>query len=221
MTSMLNNTDVKEQLDHLKKSDHRLCKLIDSIGDIDIHYYSDIDGYTFLVREIVGQMISAQVKKILYNRFVILCDGEITAHKVAAFNIEKLRDVGLSTSKSRYIINLSKEISEGRLNLGELDNKSDEEVFKTLLKICGVGKWTAKMYLLFYLKRNDILPVEDMAFIQAYKWLYDTDDIKPSSIEKQCQNWHPYASLASRYMYKALDSGLTKIPINEFLSKSQ
>nr|DAO73628.1 MAG TPA: 3-methyladenine DNA glycosylase [Caudoviricetes sp.] len=67
------------------------------------------------------------------------------------------------------------------------------------------------MYLIFCLNRQDILPYEDVAFLQGYRWAYKTDDCSPSSIQKRCKKWKPYSSIASRYMYRALDTGLTKM----------
>ena len=64
--------------------------------------------------------------------------------------------------------------------------------------------------MLFRSNRLDVLPYEDGAFLQVYKWLYETDDIKPITIKQKCASWSPYASLAARYMYRALDNGLTK-----------
>lgn len=93
---------------------------------------------------------------------------------------------------------------------GRITKKDDEEVIKELTTIRGIGKWTAKMYLLFVLDRQDILPIEDGAFLQSYKWLYKTDDISRTSIEKKCKKWKPYSSIATRYLYRALDIGMTK-----------
>lgn len=86
----------------------------------------------------------------------------------------------------------------------------DEAVIKRLTSIRGIGTWSAKMYLIFVLNRLDILPFEDGAFLQAYKWLYKTDDLKSSSIVAKCAPWKPYSSLAARYLYRALDSGLVR-----------
>lgn len=66
------------------------------------------------------------------------------------------------------------------------------------------------MYLIFVLDRMNVLPYEDGAFLQAYKWLYDTSDTSISSIQKRCKKWSPYSSLAARYLYRFLDDGYTK-----------
>ncbi|MCC8014242.1 MAG: hypothetical protein LIO87_03520 [Eubacterium sp.] len=78
------------------------------------------------------------------------------------------------------------------------------------MKILGIGKWTAKMYLIFVLDCPDVLPVEDAAFLQAYKWLYKTEDCSEKSVYKKCKKWKPYSSIAARYLYRALDMGYTK-----------
>ena len=100
-----------------------------------------------------------------------------------------------------------------KLILSELQNLSNDEVIKKLTSLRGIGLWTAKMYLIFVLNRQNVLPVEDVAFLQSYKWMYKTDDISKNSVIKNCKKWSPYSSIAARYLYRALDTGLTK---NEF-----
>jgi DNA-3-methyladenine glycosylase II len=66
------------------------------------------------------------------------------------------------------------------------------------------------MYSIIVLDRPNVLPFGDGAFLQAYKWLYATDDLKPAAIKERCAPWSPYSSIAARYMYRALDNGLTR-----------
>ena len=207
-----------ESLDHLQKVDKRLSKVIERIGIIEYHSYNDIgDGFVFLVREIIGQMISSKVKKILYNRLLELCADEITPSIISALSIEDLRGIGLSKSKSEYIINLAKLTKEGSINFSVIRQMSDENVIKSLTAIKGIGNWTAKMYLIFFLQRENVLPYEDGAFLQAYKWLYNTQKVTQECISRKCKKWKPYQSIGARYLYQALDRGLTKIPLKEFL----
>ena len=72
------------------------------------------------------------------------------------------------------------------------------------------SRYNYNSYLLFVLNRQDILPLEDVAFLQAYGWLYKTQDRSRSSVEKKCRKWKPYSSIAARYLYRALDDGYTK-----------
>ena len=204
---------------YLSDVDKRLGRVIQEIGDLEPHDYSEVDGFTFLVREIVGQMISAKVKRTIYNRLLVLCEQEVTAPRIDALSITELRQIGLSNSKSNYIKNLAALAQSGSLKLEELALLPDDQVIKKLTAIKGIGQWTSKMYLLFFLGREDVLPFEDGAFIQAYRWLYNTNDVKPKDISKRCGKWSPYSSLASKYLYRALDSGLTALDIDYFLSQ--
>lgn len=95
----------------------------------------------------------------------------------------------------------------------EFKEMTDDEIIKRLTSLKGIGPWTAKMYLIFILDRQDVLPYEDGAFLQAYRWLYKTDDVSVDSVEKRCKKWKPYSSVAARFMYRALDYGFAK---NEF-----
>lgn len=208
----------REILEHLKGADSRLEKVIDRIGDLQISTYnSSSDEFVFLVREIVGQMISSNVKKVILQRLMDLCNNIISPETLTNLTIEQLRGIGLSNAKCGYILNLAKLVSAKELNFDYINSLDDEGVIKELTKIKGIGKWTSKMYLIFFLTRENILPYEDGAFLQAYKWLYNTQKANPESISRRCKKWEPYQSIGARYLYQALDQGLTKIPIKDFL----
>ena len=202
---------------HLKKVDVRLAKVIDYFGPIDIKKH-EFDSFFFLTREIVGQMISAKDKKVIFSRLLQLCEYKLNAENISKLTFEQLRKIGLSSSKTRFIKNLADISLNNKFDFQNLLTLSDDEVFHKLKRIDGIGNWTAKMYLLFFLQRDDILPYEDSAFLQSFKWLYNLSDVSKNSIISQCHCWKPYSSIASRYLYIALDSGLTKMPIDKFLN---
>ena len=87
---------------------------------------------------------------------------------------------------------------------------TDEDVIKTITSIHGLGMWSAKMYLIFVLNRQDVLPFEDVAFLQGYAWCYKTNKLDKDSITKKLKKLQPYRSIVARYLYKALDYGYTK-----------
>lgn len=207
-------------IQHLRQADSRLSKVIDRVGELDYTTYNDsTDGFSFLVKEIVGQMISSHVKHIIWDRLLTLCGNTPTPSNICSLSTEKFRDIGLSRSKSFYIHNLAEIVTKNEINFEELELLTDNEVIKILTSIKGIGNWTAKMYLIFFLQREDVLPFEDGAFLQAYRWLYNTNSTTPNDISKRCSKWKPYTSIGARYLYKALDIGLTKTPINIFLSE--
>ncbi len=208
---------MKQAINHLKANDQRLCKVIECLGDIPFHSHND--PFSFLVGEIVGQMLSNSVRKVIVERLIKLCGGIITPYTLLQHGIDEVKSVGMSASKAYYINNLAEKVKAKEINFEELEEFDDTTVIKELKKIKGIGDWTAKMFLIFYLGRNDVLPLEDGAFLQSYKWLYNTKNIKKNCIVKRCKKWKPYSSIGARYMYVALDRGLTKIPIKDFLSK--
>ena len=145
-----------------------------------------------------------------FGRFTELCGGIISPEIVSSLTDEQIKSTGTSINKVRCIRSLTDAIIDKSLSLDAFRDYQDEDVIKDLTSIKGIGQWTAKMFLLFVLNRNDILPYEDVAFLQSYQWLYKTNIIDKSSVEKRCKKWKPYSSIAARYMYRALDSGLTK-----------
>lgn len=208
----------KEAVEHLISADSRLKKVIESVGELQIYRYGSSDVLIFLVREIVGQMISSGVKKLIFQRLLDLCNNNITPETLNNLTVEQLHEIGLSNAKSNYILNLAHLVSVKAIDFDYINSLNDDEALKELVKIKGIGKWTAKMYLIFFLQRENILPYEDGAFLQAYKWLYNTKNVTPESISRKCKKWKPYQSIGARYMYQALDRGLTKIPLKEFLA---
>ena len=193
---------------YLCKKDKRLAKVIEMVGPIS--YTIHDDSYAFIIHEIIEQMLSIKAGTKIYDRLVKLCDGEIIPQKVNCLSDEQIKSIGTSNSKVTFIRSITNEVVSGRFNFENLKNLSDEDIYKKLLSLRGVGNWTAKMYLIFVLDRQDILPYEDVAFLQAYRWIYKTNDKSRNSIVKKCKKWKPYSSIASRYLYCALDLGLTK-----------
>ena len=194
---------------YLCKKDKRLAKVISMVGPITYSPHED-DPYRFLVHEIIEQMLSVKAGQKIFLRLEELCAGEINPDIIAQLTDEQIRSTGTSNAKVEYIRNLTNALESGSLSFDKLPGMSDTEVIHEMTKIRGIGAWTAKMYLMFVLNRPDILPVEDGAFLQGYRWAYKTDDCNPASITKKCKKWKPYSSIAARFFYRALDMGMTK-----------
>lgn len=194
---------------YLCKKDKRLAKVISMVGPITYSPHED-DPYRFLIHEIIEQMLSVKAGQKIFSRLETLCAGEINPDNVSALTDEQIRGTGTSNAKVEYIRNLTDALESGTLSFSKLSEMPDKEVIREMTRIRGIGTWTAKMYLMFVLNRPDILPIEDGAFLQGYRWAYKTDDCNPASVTKKCKKWKPYSSIAARYLYRALDSGLTK-----------
>ena len=193
---------------YLCRKDNRLAKLIDMVGEIE--YRTQADCFARLVRSIINQMLSNKAAHVIGGRVAALCGGSITPENLLKLDREQLRGAGLSYTKADNILGIAKAATDGSLDFTNFPDMTDEEVMKELTRLRGIGTWSAKMFLIFTLNRMDILPYEDVAFLQTYAWLYKTKDLQPASIIKRCKKWKPYSSIAARYFYYALDMGLTK-----------
>lgn len=204
VTYELNSPIIKE----LCRADSKLALVIQQYGNLS--YSLNADPFAHTVESIVGQMLSSKAADSISARLYSLCGNDLTPSRILSLETSSLRAIGLSKLKAEYILGLSEHISENPDFFDLLSQQSDEVVIRRMTALRGIGMWSAKMYLIFVLDRLDVLPFEDGAFQQAYKWLYSTNDVRPASIKAQCAPWRPYSSIAARYMYRALDSGMTQ-----------
>lgn len=169
--------------------------------------------YPALVRPIIHQQVNMSFAISLTEQFVKTYGFEIegvpffpSPETVAQLNPEDLRSLRFSQRKAEYIIDLSKKIVSGELNLEEIGQKSDEEVVKELVKIRGVGPWTAQSFLLFGLGRKNLFPMADIGLQNAIRRLYKLDR-KPTyeEMENYSKEWHPYLSYASFYLWRSIE----------------
>lgn len=208
MSKLVTLDENTPSINYLCKKDRRFQKVFSMIGNISYKPYED--GYSFLIREIVEQMLSIKAADIIYGRLEELCGGSVCTNSINALTDEQILCIGTSRRKVKAIRSLTEEIENGNIVFSEFENMPDTDIMHKLTSVYGIGAWTTKMYLMFVLDRQDILPFEDVAFLQGYGWAYKTDDYSPAAVQKKCKKWKPYSSIASRYMYRALDRGLTK-----------
>lgn len=194
---------------YLCKKDTRLAKVISMVGPIAYEPHTD-NPFPFLIHEIIEQMLSVKAGAKIYGRLEKLCDDQITPDAIQKLSVEEIKAIGTSTAKANYIKGAALAVLSGELDFTKFPDRTDAAALKELINLHSIGTWTAKMYLIFVLDRQDILPFEDIAFLQSYKWLYKTEDVSKASIEKKCKKWKPYSSIAARFLYRALDTGLTK-----------
>ena len=203
------------ELLYLRRCDEQLDFAIQLIGDLEYRLHPD--PFVHFMDTIIGQMLSNKVGDVISERFRSICKGTVTPEVVSTLTIDDLRAIGLSRDKSGYLLNFAKYINENPGYFDRLSRMSDEDILKNLQSHRGIGGWSSKMYAIFVLDRQDILPFEDGAFLQSFKWLYGVDEKNRNHpvIRKMCEKWSPYSSLAARYMYRVLDNGFVKRDINE------
>lgn len=162
--------------------------------------------YEALIEVIVSQQLSVKAADTIFARFVALFPGRKfpTPEMILSMPDEKMRNAGLSGSKAKYIKDLATKIHAKELKLHSLHKLADEEVMIELVKIKGIGKWTAEMFLMFSLNREDLFSHGDLGLRNAVKRLYGFKT-KPTEaqIEKIAIKWSPHRTLACRYLWKS------------------
>jgi DNA-3-methyladenine glycosylase II len=117
-----------------------------------------------------------------------------------------LRSAGLSARKIEYLKDLASRVSDGRLNLALLSKLPDEQVIEQLVQVKGIGPWTAEMFLIFCLGRQDVLPVGDLGLRKAMQKAYSLMELpSPADMRDIAQVWKPYCSIATWYLWKSLE----------------
>lgn len=192
------------EVSYLVERDWRLRHLIYAVGDLE--YSVNGTAFSHLAHSVIEQMLSMKVGRAIEIRLKDLCGGSIRQETILGLSVDEIRSTGVSARKAETLHELARAFPEQVL--AKLSSMSDDEVRAALTTVRGIGKWTADMYLIFYLERPDVLPVEDGAIRQVFQWLYGAPLTDANVRDVICQLWRPYSSTAVRYMYRALNSGI-------------
>jgi DNA-3-methyladenine glycosylase II len=154
-----------------------------------------------LVTSIISQQLSARAAETIGRRVLTVAPTFCPSEFLGA-PVEALRAAGLSSAKVSYITELALRVNNGRLNFEALLHRSNSTVIATLTDLPGVGRWTAEMFLIFGLKRPDVLATGDAGLHRAVRQLYGQD----ATLEGIGRRWKPYRSVASWYLWRHLDT---------------
>ena len=185
----------------LSKRDSVLSEIINQFDDLELVSRDDL-FYT-LIRSIIGQQISVKAASTVWNR---LCDkiGDIEPENILSVDIEELRSCGLSRRKAEYVVG----ISESWPNYDSLDWRmmSDEEIIEELIKLRGVGRWTAEMILIFTMLRPDVFPIGDIGMIRGIEKSYNSGKrMSREDLYSISEKWKPWRTVACCYMWRTVD----------------
>jgi DNA-3-methyladenine glycosylase II len=195
---------MKKAIDHLKQSDPVLGAIIDRVGPYRMSYGEPT--FESLARSIVYQQLSGKAASTIYGRFAAAAGEPLTPEGVLRLSLEQMRALGLSQQKAKYVRDLAEKTLAGEVSFARLTELSDEEVIEHLTQVKGVGVWTVHMFLMFYLRRPNVLPTGDLGICNAVKKAYRMrKHPKPLDIEKRAKKWHPYCSVASWYLWRSLE----------------
>lgn len=203
--------DPEAAVDHLRKADPTLARVIDSVGPFAME---PRDGsFRSLARAIFFQQLAGAAARAIMNRVldVLSTDDKrfFTPEQFIAARVEQLRTAGLSRQKLACLRDLSEKFASGQLNEGEFASLEDEEVINRASSVKGIGRWTAEMFLIFSLGRPDVLPVDDIGVQRGFRQTYGlTGPPTPEEMQRIAEPWQPYRSVGTWYMWRCLGVAL-------------
>ncbi len=197
-------TSAERALAHLREKDPVLAAIIERVGPYNMQYREPV--FATLVRSIVFQQLHGKAATTIFNRLLEKAGGQLTPESILKLRPPQMRAVGLSQQKLTYIRDLAKKVKAGKVSFENLPQLTDEEVIAQLTQIKGIGVWTAHMFLMFALRRENVLPVGDLGIRAAMRKAYGMKVLpKPITMHRLARGWHPYCSIACWYMWRSLD----------------
>lgn len=196
-----------EAIAHLKAHDPVMADLIARHPEPTFtkhpHYYQE------LMSSIIGQQLSVKAAATIKQRFIDLFGHFPAPEEVLATSIDDMRTIGLSRQKASYLIAIAEHARDQRVDFARLDRLDNDAVINELTAIKGVGTWTVHMFLMFCMARLDVLPVGDLGIKRGVQHAYQLPGLptpeQVAAIAEQ-RHWHPYTSVASRYLWLSLDN---------------
>ena len=190
-------------LPHLRSADPVLAAIIERVGAYDMQYHEPT--FRALVRSIVFQQLHGKAARTIFDRLAAKA-GEITPEAILKLRPTQMRSLGLSRQKLTYIRDLARKTRDRVVEFDKFPQMSDEEVIAELTQVKGIGEWTAHMFLMFALRRPNILPTGDYGVRSAIRKAYGMKVMpKPRTMQRIAKGWRPYCSIASWYMWRSLD----------------
>ena len=196
-----------EACKHLVKKDRVMKRLIPQFGDAALQ--TRRDAFTTLARSIVGQQSSVKAAQAVWERFAALSRTLSPAH-VLKLKVDDMRAAGLSARKIDYLVDLALHFDNGKLHVKDWESMDDEAIIAELVDIRGIGRWTAEMFLIFYLQRPDVLPLDDPGLITGISQNYFSgEQVSRSDAREVAEAWKPWCSVATWYIWRSLDPAPT------------
>ncbi len=197
---------LKKALQHLSKNDKTLSTIIKNNGICNLTPRKDF--FNSLLEAIIGQQLSVKAADSIINRFYGHFGEAPHPKDIIAEAHEKMRELGLSNAKVKYVKDLAEKLLNNEVSLEGIEKMGDEEIIEELSKVKGIGRWTVHMFLIFTLGRPDVLPTGDLGIKKAvtneYKLKKLATEEKVAKISQK-MGWAPFNSIACLYLWKTLD----------------
>jgi DNA-3-methyladenine glycosylase II len=196
----------KKILQHFKKVDPILYHAYMQLADQELMtIHVPTDHFSALCREIIGQQLSTKVARVIFERFKNLFPKkQITATYLIGIKQEALRAIGMSNSKAQFLLDLAQKVENKEISFAKLQKLDDEGVIRELVQVKGIGPWTAEMFLIFSLGREDVFSFGDLGLKNAIKKIYGLTNATNADIAEIVIKWSPYKSYACRILWKSL-----------------
>ena len=196
---------MRKAIVHLKKADPVMRAIIERVGAYRIEHRDP--SFETLVRSIVYQQLSGRVAAVILGRLIaMLPSGKVTPEAILKLTPARMRKAGLSKQKTTYIRDLARKTLKGHVKFETLAELADHEVIEHLTQVKGIGVWTAHMFLIFALRRPDILATGDLGVRAAIRKAYQLEELPhPQQMEELAVAWRPYCSVAVWYLWRSLE----------------
>jgi DNA-3-methyladenine glycosylase II len=195
---------MRRAIRHLKANDAVMGAIIERIGPLKPAFRDPT--FEALARAIVFQQLNGKAAGTIYDRFATAAGGVLTPKSVLALSVDQMRACGLSKQKLSYIRDLAEKTLKGDIVFEELPQMGDEAVIEHLTRVKGIGVWSAQMFLMFALRRQNVMPTGDYGIRAAIKKAYRKRNLpKPEEMLKLSRKWQPYCTIACYYLWRSLD----------------
>jgi len=195
---------MRKAINHLKKADPIMRAIVERVGPCRMEFGEPT--FHSLAEAILYQQLNGKAAVTIFKRFTERSGDPVTPAGILKLTDAEMRIVGLSKQKTAYLRDLAEKTQAGLVDFERLGRLPDEEVIRHLTQVKGVGVWTAQMFLIFSLRRPNVLPVGDYGVQVAIKKHYRKRKLpKPKEMEKIAKPWSPYRSIACWYLWRSLD----------------
>ena len=191
----------------IAKVDKRFAPIIEAsplcdLGSSDL----GVSHFESLVSSVISQQLATAAARTIKNRFITEC-GSVTPKQVATLEFDQLRAVGLSAAKAKTISGLAEAALTNTIDFKNLHEQSDDEVYRNLTALWGIGPWTVDMFMMFQLGRLDIWPTGDLGVRRGWEKVHKLkDEITPIQLNKRGAKFRPHRSVVAWYCWRALDN---------------
>lgn len=202
----MNSIEIENGISHIYNNDKKLATIIEAAGVCTIRPRKD--HYHSLLRSIVGQQLSTTAAGAIRERFFDYFNHKLFPEDILKTPDQKLRNLGLSWAKIKYVKDLSQKMVNNEIHFRGLHKMTDEKIIAEFTKVKGIGNWTVHMFLIFTLGRLNVLPTSDLGIKKAAKLNYNLrklpDEKRLKMLSKE-NGWEPYNSIASWYLWRSID----------------